>query len=124
MKISTLFLPLVLLSTGVSANNLDLESVTELADSICGKFVAGGTSKKESVSFERDQIPDELLAELKAELSNQFDNVIITNESITFKSEYYTGIPQEDLAEYNSNVQECRKKVGLAAINQQIKSSK
>lgn len=124
MKISTLFVLLVLLSTGVQATNLDLDSVTELADSICGKFVTGGSSTKESVTFERDQIPDELLEELKATLNEQFDDVIVTNESVTFKSESYTGIRQEDLAEHNSNVQECRKKVGLAAINQQIQQSK
>lgn len=124
MKVSTLFLPLVLFSTGVQATSLDLDSVAELADSMCGKFVTGGSSMKESVTFERDQIPDELLEELKAELSEHFYDVIISNESVTFKSESYTGIPQEKLAEHNSNVQECRKKVGLAAINQQIKQSK
>jgi len=124
MKISTLFLALVFISTGINATNLDLDSVAELADSICGKYVQGGSYKKESVTYERDQIPDELLSELKAELSDQFDDVIITAESITFKSESYTGIPQADLAEHNSNVQECRKKVGLAAINKQIQQSK
>lgn len=124
MKISPLFVPLALLSIGVQATNLDHESVTELVDSICGNFVTRGASTKESVTFERDQIPDELLEELKSELSEQFDDVIITNESITFKSESYTGIRQEDLAEHNSNVQECRKKVGLAAINSQIQQSK
>lgn len=124
MKVSTLFLPLVLISTGGQATNLSLDSVAELADSICGKFVHSGSSQKESVTYDRDQIPDELLADLKAELSDQFDDVIITAESITFKSESYEGIPQEYLAEHNSKVQECRKKVGLAAINQQIESSK
>lgn len=76
------------------------------------------------MTYDRDQIPDKLLADLKAELSDQFDDVIITAKSITFKSESYEGIPQADLAEHNSNIQECRKKVGLAAINQQIESSK
>jgi len=124
MKVSSLFLPLVWMSTGVQATNLNLEAVTELADSICGKYLQSGSYKKESVTYDRDQIPDELLADLKSELSEQFDDVIITAESVTFKSESYEGIPQADLAEHNSNVQECRKRVGLAAINQQIESSK
>lgn len=123
MKILTLLLPLALLSTGVQATNLNLQSVTELADSICGKYLQSGSFKKESITYDRDQIPDELLADLKSELSEQFDDVVITEESVTFKSESYEGIPQADLAEHNSNVQECRKKVGLA-INQQIELSK
>ncbi|MBD0788070.1 hypothetical protein HUO09_17080 [Vibrio sp. Y2-5] len=84
---------------------MNRDSVAELADSICGKYVHNGSSKKESVTYDRGQIPDELLTDLKTELSDQFDDVIITAESITFESESYTGIPQADLAGHNSNVQ-------------------
>jgi len=118
------FLVMTVLSASVQAKPINLDIISELADSICGTYATGGSMHKESITYERDEISDELLAELKIELSERFENVVITEKTITFKNESYSGIPQKDIAKHNSAIQECRKKVGLAAINRQIQASK
>ncbi|HAS4168434.1 TPA: hypothetical protein P7L49_003109 [Vibrio cholerae] len=91
-----------------------------MADAICGHTVTSGYSKSESITYERDSIPQELLEDIKRELGDHFDNIELSEESLTVSNSSFSGVNQEDLAEHNASVRKCRKEVSMAAIKNQI----
>lgn len=110
----------LVLSAPALSKAYDLEEVTRVADSICGKVVTSGHSESESITYDRDSIPHDLLENIKKELGDHFKDIVRTEKSLTVSNSSFSGIKQEDLAAHNSNVRKCRKEIGLAVIKSQI----
>ncbi|RGP89813.1 hypothetical protein BC355_08820 [Vibrio cholerae] len=108
------------LSVPAIAQAYNLDEITRMADAICGHTVTSGYSKSESITYERDSIPQELLEDIKRELGDHFDNIELSEESLTVSNSSFSGVNQEDLAEHNASVRKCRKEVSMAAIKNQM----
>jgi len=109
----------LLISSTIYSSEFNLDEVSHIADSICGKSVTSGHRESQSTTYNKDSIPPELLKELQKKLGDQ---IIIDVDSVTISTTSFSGPKHEDVAEYNSKVMDCRKKVGMAAIKSQMDS--
>ncbi|TNC79311.1 MAG: hypothetical protein C9356_19780 [Oleiphilus sp.] len=94
--------------------------IAQLADQICGNISSKGSSTNETVSFYVDPNDPSVISEIKNSLGGQFDNIEVTEGTVTVTTSSYQGIKQDQLAEHNSAVRKCRQDISMMAISGKI----